>query len=354
MTTWKRYLSSSLLKTFFGILFGFYALYVMVDYSNRAGAFHSHKISVTWLQWSQYYLFEFLHRADVLVPFALLVATMKTLLSLNVRNELVALQCGGVSTRRLLQPFAITGIICTLLLYVNQEFLIPRSLAYVKVLNEAKRNKPVKKQEFVAQSLPLKDGSFLIYQNYEPAEERFFDVFWVRSIDEIVKMKYLYPHSHPPQGVYVEFLHRNSSGNITLLESAEKASLNNLVFNKDKLQEAALIPELQPMSSLWKRLPKPNATVSPREAQLATAFYQKATLPWLCLIAVLLPAPFCIRFNRNLSLFLLYCAGIFSFISFYLFMDALTVLARRQLADPAYLIIPPIAILLCISLYRYK
>lgn len=354
MMIWKRYLIKLFLKTFFGVLLGFYLLYVLIDYTNQMGAFRHQEIKITFLQWSQYYLFEFLHRADILIPFALLLATMRTLLSLNSRNELVALQCGGLSTKKLLQPFLAIGLICTMLLYINEEYFIPRSLAQVKFLQQVKKNKPLKKHEFMIQSFMLDDGTFILYQTYEPFLDRFFDVYWVRSVDSIMKMRYLYPNAQPQFAEYMELLVRDPQGNIALSESAEKYILKDLVINKEKLRQAAAVPELQALTQLWESLPQMKTTLSPREAQIRTAFYQKMTLPLLSLIVVLFASPFCLRFNRNLSPFIFYAIGTFSFIAFYLFLDALAVLARRQLMDPAFLTVTPIACTLLISLFRYK
>ncbi len=347
--TWERYLWRQLLTTFFGILLGFYALYVIIDYANQLGAFHQNDIQVTWKQWILYYAYECIYRADVLIPFALLLTTMRTLLYLNMNYELVALQSGGISSRQILRPLIMWGVACTLLLYANQEWLVPRSLAQIKILHATRKQKYLNPQDTIAQGLPLIDGSFLIYQNYDPNLERFFDIYWVKSIDHVLKMKYLYPYTSPPIGEFVETLQRDSEGNLLLALSEESVKLHDLVLNKEKLQEAATVPELQSLSELWKRLPKPGSEMTPREAQYATVFYHKALSPLLCLIVVLLPAPFCLRFRRQPIPFLFYCVGIFSFVTFYLLLDALTVLAKRQLADPAYLLTLSMIILAAIT-----
>lgn len=352
MATWERYIWKQQLKVFFGSLIGFYALYILVDFANQVGAFRSKGIHITWMQWAGYYLYEFIHRAEVLIPFALLLATMRVLLQLNGSLELVALQCGGISLRKILRPFIIWAFVCTLFLYANQEWFIPQSLAQVKFLHAARRQKPVKNQEMTLQSLALLDGSHIVYQRYEPEKNRFFDVHWVRSADSILKMKYFYPYSEVPYGEFAETLQRNDKGVIEHTRSDEFLPLAELTIPKETLQQAAAVPELQRLSTLLQSLPTPGNPMSPREAHSASTFYHKMTMPLLCLIAVILPATFCTRFSRNLPTFLYYAIGIFALIAFYLFLDSLTVLTKRQLFDPAFLLVPPIGVALLYAFWR--
>lgn len=354
MLTWKKYISIELLKVFFGTLISFYTLYVLIDFSNQLGAFRNSGISISWLQWLTYYSLEFVHRADVLIPFALLLATMRVLLKLNVHNELTALQCGGLSLRKIMQPFIVLGLLCTMFLYANEQWLIPHSLAQVKFLHAIRKKKPTTQNlEIVPQSLSLGNNAFFIYQSYEPEEQRFFDAYWIRNMDEIYKIKYFYPHAQVPYGEFVELLQRNKDGTLALISSLPSFELQGLQIDHDSLKMASVVPELQSLTDLWQETKPPGFSLTPREALISTVFYHKTTLPWLCIIAILIPASFCIHFSRQLPLFLYYAIGIFSLIAFYLFLDSLTVIARRQLVSPAILLVTPIVIVMLIGLYQY-
>lgn len=54
-----------------------------------------------------YYLFEFIKRADLLIPLAVLITTIKVLFALNIKGELVALRASGLSLKVILRPFFI-------------------------------------------------------------------------------------------------------------------------------------------------------------------------------------------------------------------------------------------------------
>ncbi|MFA6916682.1 MAG: LptF/LptG family permease [Parachlamydiales bacterium] len=353
MQTWKKYIWIQLLQAFFGTLIGFYALYVLIDFSNQLGAFRSKGIHISWLQWGVYYALEFVHRADVLIPFALSLATMRVLLRLNTNNELTALQCGGLSLRTLMRPFLILGILCTLFLYANEQWFIPRSLAQVKFLHAIRKQKPAKNLQVVPHTLPLGNNAFFVYQNYEPDQLRFFDAYWIKNIHEIYKIKYFYPYAQIPYGEFVESFKRDEKGKLNVTSSDSFLALTDLKISNDSLKTASAIPELQPLSELWSEIKSPGTMLTPREAQISTVFFHKASMPLLCLIAVLIPASFCTRFARQLPIFLYYAIGIFSLIAFYLFLDALTVISRRQLADPAFLLLTPIGLTMLFGLYRF-
>lgn len=351
---WERYCWRQLLVTFFGTLLGFYFLFSLIDYANQMGAFRQKGIQVTWLQWILYYLFECIHRADVLIPFAVLLSSIRTLLKMNSNNELVALKCGGIPTSRILRPFILFGLTATLLLYANNEWLVPHSLAYVKLLKAAKKNKPSSTHRTPVQSIALQDGSYLLYQSYEHSDNRFYDVYWIHTDNKIIKMKYFYPDAQPPRGEFVDILAKNPEGEIALIESLPYYKLPALQLDDKTVQEAALLPELLPVSTLLDQIQWPGAILTSREALLATSFYQKISLPWLAFLAVLLTAPFCMKFSRYLPTYLIYGISIFSLVSFYLFMDALAILARRQLFDPAILLTAPVALLLFIGFWRLR
>lgn len=353
MQTWKKYIWTQLLQVFFGTLLGFYALYVLIDFSNQLGAFRSKGIHISWVQWGIYYLFEFVHRIEVLIPFALLLATMRVLLKLNTNNEMTALQCGGLSLKKIMQPFLILAAVCTLLLYANQQWAVPHSLAQVKFLHAIRKQKPAKNLELVPNTLPLSGNAFFVYQNYEPEALRFVDAYWIRNINEIYRIKYFYPHAEIPYGEFVETFIRDPEGKLNVSSSDSFLALGELKIAKDSLKTASSVPELQSLSELWNETKSPAENLTPREAQISTVFYHKVSMPLLCLIAVLLPASFCTRFSRQLPSFLYYAIGIFSLIAFYLFLDSLTVIARRQLANPAILLLGPVCLVMFLGLYRF-
>ena len=101
-----------------------------------------------------YYAYDFVQRAEVLIPFALLISTIRVLTGLNANHELVALMASGIPLKRLLRPFILVGLLLTALLYVNTEFSLPHALKEIKHISESKMRKKNKStQPYAVQHL---------------------------------------------------------------------------------------------------------------------------------------------------------------------------------------------------------
>lgn len=337
---WERYFLKETLKVFALFLLGFYALYSLIDYSNHASSFkHYH---FTFFDVLKYYGYEFVSRMQVLVPFAILIAVVKTLCSLNTNNELVALMASGLKLKRLLLPFIAFGLFFTSLMYFNAEVLQPMALKYNTKLDHS-RAKAKQKKNRSAQSLVLEDRSTLVYQSYDPDTKEFYDAYWIRSINDIYRIRSLNPHVTPPLGKDVEHLQRNNEEQLVMTESLKEKSFSDMIFKGEKLLENTVVTDVHSISSLKDNLPEHDLPLSEKEAQLVTSFHYKMALPWLCLLAVIAPAPLCLRFSRSLPVFFIYALSVFGLVAFYLVMEASVVLGERQMTAPAVAIWLPFA-----------
>lgn len=335
MKIWERYFLRETLKSFFLFIFAFYGLYVLIDFSSHASSFHYNHIHFQWRELILYYLSEFGKRADILIPFALLVSTIRTLCQLNVHQELVALMASGVKLSTLMRPFILLGLLFTALIYLNTEFVVPKALKTIKQIDDTHKRLKNKSDELPSvQHIILEDGSTLIFQSYDSSQQLFHDVYWIRSIDSIAHIKYLSPYEDPPTGRFVDILKRNGKGDLQSVASYPERKFPEIHFNKQTLFETLSASEEQPLSQLWKKLPQNNALQSEKESQHVSNFYYKIAIPWLCLFAVIGPAPFCIRFTRMLPIFFIYALSIFGLVAVYLFMDAALLLGKRQVIAP--------------------
>lgn len=347
---WERYFLRETAKVFILFLVGFYSLYALIDYSNHASSFKHYHFSL--LDLAKYYGFEFVSRMHVLVPFAILIACVKTLCTLNVNNELVALMASGIRLKRLLVPFIAFGLLFTALMYFNAEVLQPMALKYNTKLDHS-RAKAKQKQNRSAQSILLEDGTTLVYQNYDADSGIFFDAFWVRSFDDIYRMRTLSPLASPPLAKDVEHLQRMANGQVVLTDSQPEQRFPEMTFNGDKLLENVAQTEAHSLSSLKEKLPEHGSALSEKEAQLVTSFHYKMALPWLCLLAVIAPAPLCLRFSRSLPVFFIYALSVFGLVAFYLVMEASVVLGERQMTSPAIAIWVPFATFFSFFSWRF-
>lgn len=354
---WQRYFIREFLKTLIFFLVCFYGLYVLIDYSNHSTSFHRHQVSFQIWEVMRYYFWEFVNRLEVLLPFAILIATVNTLCSLNVNNELVALMSSGISLHKLMRPFLILGLFFTCLMYANTQTFLPGAMTDLKRIHDTRKSlKHKNDRELSVQYLALEDNSTIIFQNYNTAEQRFFDAYWIRSIDDIYRIKYLYPqfeNSTSPVGLLVDHLKRNSNNELVVTESSERMEFPIIQFNKETLFETIMQPDEHSVTELWEKLPQAKDDLSEKEAELLSTFYRKLAMPWLCFLAVIAPAPLCMRFTRHLPVFLIYSLSIFGLVAFYLIMNSAALLGEKQVINPFFAIWTPFALFFSFFSYRF-
>ena len=182
----------------------------------------------------------------------------------------------------------------------------------------------------------LENQSYIIFQDYDSIKERFVDAYWIRSIDDIFRMKYLYPFKETPVGEYVDHLQRNQEGKLILQDSHQTKVFPEIHFNSHKLTETLTQPQDLSMTALHEKRPAATKNLSEKEAQILSVLYYKIVIPWLCLLAVIAPAPVLRSFHAPAAVFFIYALSIFGLVAFYLIMDAALILGSRQVFNLAW------------------
>lgn len=351
---WQRYFVKEMLKVFFLFLFCFFLLYVLIDFSSHAGSFHHHHVKINFQEMAFYYVCDFIRRLDVLIPFAILLATIRTLCGLNVNNELVAMMANGIKLKTLLRPFILISLFFVMVVYLNSEFFLPAALKKLKEIDESRSSQKKKTYQLDAiQHLILEDGSTFIFQNYVPSEHYFYDVYWIRNIDDIYHFKFLYPHLEVPKGISADHFNRGHSGNFEHVSFSKELPLPELRFDSAVLMDTLTTPEELSLSELSSKQNQEKEAFSEKQAQILSIYYYKMAIPWLCLLAVIGPAPFCVRYTRYLPQFFIYAGGLFGLVAIYLIFDAALILGKRQAIDPFLAIALPFLLFFALFGYRY-
>lgn len=351
---WERLFIKEVLKTFLLFLGIFYALYTLIDYASHMSGASYHHIQLKIGEFFTHYLCEFVLRAEILIPFAFLIAVVRVLSQLNSQNELVALLTAGYSKKRLLRPFMFLAIIIVFFLYLNTQIFTPIASKRLQRFDEKyTREKPKIDERRMIHHLLLEDGSTLLYRTFDQKSAKFEEVFWIRSIDEVWRIASLKPHPSPPFAEYVEIFKRSGKDLLTLASAKEEMEISELRFNKKRLMETITPADELSLTNLFKNLRKSSSSNSEKEARLYTSFYRKLALPWLALLAVIGVAPFCLYFTRQLSIFLIYTGAIFGLVAIYLIMDAATVLGERQVVSPFAAIFVPFTFFVGVFIFRF-
>ncbi|MDJ0652042.1 MAG: LptF/LptG family permease [Simkaniaceae bacterium] len=328
---WQRYFLSEILKIFFLFLPCFFCLYVLVDYSmHMQEMMKSKHLSIKDL--AIYYGMLFSKRCDLLLPLALLIASVKVLTSLNHRNELLAFQTSGIAVYRLTQPFFFVALICVGLSYGNFEILAPKALTYIdhfenKYLKKKTAQKATKQ---AVHALALEDGTRLLYQQYEAEKKEFFDLFWILSIDEIYHIKTLKVVDSTPIGTFVDHLIRTASGEIKKIASFPSLVFNQLNLNFDLQDHLSTPIENRSISTLVTMALGKTPLFYEHRSAAQTHLYFKLFMPWLPVLVLIGVFPCCVPSVRFLPTFLIFSVTIFGYITFFTVMDGCVILGETE------------------------
>lgn len=349
---WQRYFLKEILKIFGLFLFAFYLLYALVDYSTHMQDFiKNNQIQIGEL--FLYYSFQFLKRATLLIPLAILVATIKVLSTFNAHRELVALQTSGIPFKKLMGPFFLVAGICTLFNYCSAEFLLPNSLNFIDKFNASHFKHSYKeKGKEPLRVIHLKNQSKLIYQSYDAETESFFDAIWIASSDHLWRIKYLKDDPEHAMGQYVDHLARNSKGFFEKVESFPNYEFTEIKWDRNMPPKGFIPIENRALSELYALLAQKKTTTSYARKEILAQMTYKGLIPLSSLFVVIAVGPFCIGYSRKLPIFFIYAAALFGFISFFTLMDGAVILGENQVFSPFWAVFIPFV--LCVAPFAWK
>lgn len=353
MKLWERYFFREIFKVFFFFLFAFFFLYSLLEYSTHMDDFFKDNHFQFW-ELLGYYGNQFLKRADLLLPLALLIAGVKVLTTLNTRREWMVLLVAGIKTRKLLRPFFAAACLSCLFNFLNFEFLLPRALVQIDEFHAThfKHSHRAQRKELI-HLLSLKDNSKLIYQSYDAAKDALFDVVWIRSPDDIWRMKFLSADPAQPVAQFVDHLVRNKEGFLEKTDSHELYRFNDLKWRPSMTGKSFIPFESRSLKDLVRLAFHDRATTAYEFPKIVTQLCFKTAIPFISFIVILAVAPACLTFTRQLNLFLIYALSLFGLLSCYMIMDSLVTLGENSVISPLIAAFLPLTILGTISTWNF-
>lgn len=342
---WNRYILKEFLLCFVSFLLCFNFLYIIIDYTNHIDTFYFDK-QFHWKVFTTYYACDLLHRFTAIAPFLLLLSCIKVVSDLVMSNELLAMMASGRTIKKLLSPLIAVALTVTLLTYLNLEFVHPKAIQTMDKLSSSRKKTGIRQ-------MTLKDRSILLFQKYDTSRGLFQDLYWIRNTSDIYHIKTLSHDNKYPTGTFVDHFKRNKKGELVKAASAKEQEFPEMRLNMRSLREIITLPEDESLSKLWKKLPKERHPYLNEEAQVLAAFYHKLVIPWLCLLAVIAPIPFCLNFSRKVPLFAIYAGSLFGLIAFALVLGTAFLLGKRQTLDPFLATAVPFTTLFSYFSWRY-
>ena len=142
VSTLDRYISREFVKLLFLIIVSLVGLYLVVDFFERIRMFLSNH--ATFLQILSYFTFEIPMIVSLMLPVAVLLASLLTFGILSKNSEIIAMKANGVSLYRSSFPIITISIILCIVAFFLNEFLTPyanQKAKHIKLVEVQKNEK---------------------------------------------------------------------------------------------------------------------------------------------------------------------------------------------------------------------
>lgn len=343
---WKKYFLKKIALNFFLILFCFFILFALLDFSLHAGTFTKSK-SATWLHAIIYYSNMFSNYLDFFLPCSFLLTCLKVFIQLDSHNELIALQSAGFSLKKITLPFFYFAIFLCGISYLNQEFLIPHTKAFAHQ-SKAKMKKKKYRQATI-KKIQLSDNSQWIFNHYE--DNTFYDVFWIKSLNDLWHFQKvtLNSKSNEKTGVFADHFQKSPENFLELTESHQKMNLDCISLDSNQDFSIATALQNQSLSNLFSQ-----AILSKHPScKTLTFFYYKVLQPLVLLIMILGLSPWHLSYNRFKPNFLIVSVALGAMVSYKAIIEGMLILAESNVINPIIAICTPFLIMLATVLPKF-
>ena len=333
----SRYILSLFFKRFSFLLGLVYAVYILFDYT--LGISRSDQ-AIPLLQIVQYYTFNLIKRLDLLFPLCLLLASIGTLFSLNIHNELVACLSSGRNIKRVLKPLIVVAMLATTTVLLINQFILPKAQAFIDRFEEVYLGGRNLDERVKIRTISYENGSRLLFGKSEG--NHVFDAYFFPTPDEVWHFKELEEVNSKIVGHFVDRLKRSDEGKLVKVSSTLEMQVpfipSPLLQKID--QEKEPFENLSLIALFAKKLqPFPAGTKEPM--MIAAQLYHKLAMPWFSLLVVMGIIPFCTRFDRHHNTMLVYTLSLLAFVSFFTIMDACVIIGENNIVSPSLAIFGP-------------
>jgi lipopolysaccharide export system permease protein len=332
---WEQHVILSLFNSLLFFLVAFFLLYSMIDFSTHFSEFRRIKEiyydSIIW-----FYLLSFIKRVDILIPLGFLLAAIKKMIEMNTKNQLVILSSNGLSHFQILRPFFTSALIVSIILGASFEFLYPYSLSYIESFEDTFLGKNNLAKSHEIKKGRLSDGSQFFYKSLHPITKEYNDVFIIKSISELWKIKKLQlGHLCCAKDLYIL---KKDHGDFQLHEFHTSMNLGSLTAS-NVIEEMSF--ESQSLRFLLKHYMKSDIASKKIQSSIATHLFYKITVLFLSFLTIICCAPFCLIFSRKLPIFMIYAISIFGMICYFTLLDGAIIIGESGKKSSEWLTICP-------------
>jgi len=328
-----RYLFRELLTPLAFCLVGFLIFWISADAFNRLADFQEDKLRLPDI--IEYYLMMTPEFLVTILPFVLLLALLYSLTNHARHNEITAMRAAGVSLWRACVPYLAVGLAATVVLFVLNEWCVPRSADWAERIKYRYVQKPggAGKQNEI-----LSFG----FTNARAHRAWFIAEYHIKTGEMLIpQVKWTLPdgsihHLHADRairtnGVWTFFNvteHSQADASAPLLPSLQTNLLAMPEFDETRaeIQSEIKISSYQnfrgsrradiPLTDIWRYL-RLHPDLPPADSGwLFTKLQGRLAAPWECLVVVLIAIPFGAASGRR-NLFVGVAGSIFICFAFF-------------------------------------
>lgn len=299
-----RYILKSTVKLFFGCLFVFLFLYVIIDAFTHLDEIIKNRTGLQLL--GQYYLSFFPMIFVQISPVACLLATLYTFGKLNRNNEIIAMRASGLSIFQITKTIIIFGILVSLFVFLVNDKIAPQSSARTEKIKAMMESGRSKKQDIInnLSLYGLRNRLFFI-KKFDPATTTIEGITILEHdsqqniIRKLVANKGLYKDGF---WTFMKSITYNFDENGQIKGEPQYLEEEMMIIPETPLDfltqrqrpDFMTIAELE--DYIWK-LSKSGAKTAIRNIQVD--LYQKYTLPLTSAIIILLGIPFALSMRKR-------------------------------------------------------
>jgi len=300
----SRYIVKIFLRNFALSLGSFVGVYLLVDFFEKVDNFVEKSAP------AKLYLGYFLNAIPLFVtqvaPLAVLMAAFITIGSLSRTGELTAMRAGGLSLYRIARPIILTTCVITVLLIINQEFILPGSTGTMnRIMKE--EVKGISHPQRIRNQIWVRDGNSIVHIEQVIPNEGVLQGITFFELDENFR---IIARTDAGSGQYADsgWQFRNIKRRLFNpgdgeMVSASLARRESLPFNKKPADFRQDDPHEWELNFLDLRT---LATRMQDDGYDATRYlvnmHAHIASPFACLVMVLLGIPFALNRGRNTSL----------------------------------------------------
>ena len=302
-----RYLLRELLTPLAFCLGGFLIFWISFDLFDKLNTLQEHK-----LHGGEVVAYELLRTPELLavvVPVALLLASLYALTQHARHHELTAIRAAGVSLWRLAAPYVAVGFLASAALFGVNEFVAPRGSAWAdQILNKHTAGKTAAANAVEKVLFVTRDGQrWAADFNLQTHELRNVFIDWQKSDgsrlvfaaasavrrDNVWVFRDVQYHSEVPGNIFP--VNRVFTNSVAMPEFAETPAQIISDLNISSLSSKPHVEQTQiPLADLINFLRQhPELPRSDKQWRwVNTQLHSRLAAPWTCLVVVLIAIPF--------------------------------------------------------------